>query len=35
MIKKINIASFGQYQDYKWDFGNNLSEKTLQRLNII
>lgn len=35
MIKKINIASFGQYRGYKWDSGNNLSEKTLQRLNVI
>ena len=35
MIKKINIASFGQYQDYKWDSIDDLSEKTLQRLNII
>lgn len=35
MIKKINIGSFGQYQDYKWGQGDKLSEKVLQKLNII
>lgn len=35
MIKKINIASFGQYQGYKWSSVDNLTEETLQKLNII